>query len=81
MGSCRATRHTPDYQAYLLRLWREGEGQAWRATLEDPHNGRRVSFASLAQLAAYLDQQTRPVAAAPPPEAGGLGGPPGPDAA
>ena len=49
---------TPDYHAYMLRFWREGEGQVWRATLEDPHSGRRMSFASLSLLAAFLEKQT-----------------------
>ncbi len=47
----------PDYLAYLVRLWREGEG-VWRGTLENPHTGERVAFADVAGLLAYLQHQT-----------------------
>ena len=45
-----------DYVAYLLRLWREkgGESTQWRASLQDPHTGEKVGFASLEVLFAYL---------------------------
>jgi hypothetical protein len=47
-----------EYQAYLLRLWRENEADPWRASLEDPHTGERRSFASLPRLLFYLAQET-----------------------
>lgn len=47
---------SPDYQAYLLRLWRETTDLPWRATLEDPHTGRRQGFADLSQLIAFFQQ-------------------------
>ena len=42
--------------SYLLRLWRsEGLRDAgWRASLEIPETGKRLGFASLEQLFAYL---------------------------
>lgn len=43
-----------DYRAFLLRLWREGEGLPWRATLEDPHTGERFNFATLERLFEFL---------------------------
>lgn len=48
------------YQAYLLRLWREGQDAPWRASLEDPHTGQRLSFASDEQLLAFLREQMQP---------------------
>jgi len=47
------------YVSYLLRLWQtQSDGQsAWRASLEDPHSGRRRGFAGLAELLAYLEQE------------------------
>jgi len=46
------------YRAYLLRLWRsETLDQGWRASLEDPHTGERIGFASLEQLFAFLMEQ------------------------
>ncbi|NOZ28129.1 MAG: hypothetical protein GXP39_08780 [Chloroflexi bacterium] len=47
------------YIAYLLRLWRagEGEGGEWRASVEDPHTGERRGFASLEALFAFLREQ------------------------
>ena len=46
------------YQAYLLRLWladKEATSTAeWRVSLEDPHTGKRLGFASLEHLFAFL---------------------------
>ena len=58
------------YMAYLLRLWQESggerarsdahpDGPLWRASLERPQGGERLGFASLEDLYAYLDAQTR----------------------
>jgi hypothetical protein len=46
------------YISYLLRLWqtRDGARSIWRASLEDPHSGKRRGFAGLEQLCAFLKQ-------------------------
>jgi hypothetical protein len=51
------------YISYLLRLWQtEDDGTlAWRASLESAHTGERQGFASLAELCAFLEQETAPV--------------------
>lgn len=49
-----------NYHAYLLRVWRETDAMPWRATLEDPHTGERLSFAGADQLLAYLRRQLPP---------------------
>jgi hypothetical protein len=43
----------------MLRLWRARERGAsvWRASLQDPHTGERVSFRSLGELLAFLREQ------------------------
>jgi hypothetical protein len=48
-----------DYRSYLLRLWRVKEGgkDVWRASLQDPQSGKRVSFATVEALFAYLQEQ------------------------
>jgi hypothetical protein len=46
----------PAYRSYLLRLWRTP--QAWHASLDDPHTGKRLGFANLEQLFAYLMEVT-----------------------
>jgi hypothetical protein len=43
-----------DYHAVLLRLWRDGPGGAWRASLQHAESGERIGFARLEQLFAYL---------------------------
>jgi hypothetical protein len=48
----------PDYHAGLLRLWREGAGEAWRASLQLAEKGERIGFADLAHLFAYLRRLT-----------------------
>jgi hypothetical protein len=47
------------YQAYLLRLWREGENATWRASLEDPRTGSRRSFATLEKLLTFLNEASQ----------------------
>ncbi len=54
------TEEARDYLSYLLRLWREsGQKAAWRASLEDPRTGERLGFASLVDLVAFLENETR----------------------
>ena len=49
-----------DYLSYLLRLWlaRERGRPIWRASLQSPHTGERVSFCTLDELLAFLRRQT-----------------------
>ncbi len=47
-----------DYMAFLLRLWREKSDGAWRALLENPNNGERAAFATLAELVTFLESKT-----------------------
>lgn len=49
------------YLSYLLRLWfvNQNDGGVWRASLEDPHTGKRSGFADLKSLMQFLDQQTQ----------------------
>ena len=50
------------YLSYLLRLWQESEGDPplWRASLEWPRSDQRQGFASLLDLFAFLESETRP---------------------
>jgi hypothetical protein len=50
----------PDYLSYLLRLWRARERgrPVWRASLQSPHTGERVSFRTLDELCAFLRRQS-----------------------
>ena len=56
MGKSDGKQH---YFSFMLRMWRaNGEGKAaWRASLESPHTGERVGFASLEELFTFLRQQ------------------------
>ena len=48
-------RPTPvDYYAGLLCLWREGEGSAWRASLQSVEGNERIGFADLELLFAHI---------------------------
>jgi len=58
-------RGPPDYLSYLLRLWRvcergppDWQAPIWRASLQSPQTGKRVSFATLDDLFAFLREQT-----------------------
>jgi len=47
-----------EYRSYLLRLWRvDTVDPCWQASLEDPHTGKRIGFASLEHLFAFLMEQ------------------------
>jgi hypothetical protein len=48
------------YESYLLRLWQTDRGGTliWRASLESARTGERRGFASLADLFAFLEQET-----------------------
>jgi hypothetical protein len=49
----------PDYLSFLVRLWRMQDGaDAWRGSIESPHTGERLGFASLEELFAFLLEQT-----------------------
>ena len=50
---------SPDYMAFLLRLWRvdEAEGVQWHASLEEPGTGERRGFANINRLCAFLEEQ------------------------
>ena len=47
-----------NYLVFVLRLWQEGEETSWRATLENPHNGKRHGFSDLEKLYAFLEGRT-----------------------
>lgn len=49
-----------DYLSYLLRLWRESDGEApvWRASLKSSRTGEKVGFGSLEELCEFLRRQT-----------------------
>ncbi len=55
MESTRSKPH--NYHAYLLRIWlAQGVGQdvGWQASLQDAIGHRRIGFASLEELFAFL---------------------------
>jgi hypothetical protein len=45
------------YQSYLLRLWRAGEGKVCRVMLERVDSHERHGFADLEDLCAFLREQ------------------------
>ena len=60
MNSHKHIKEQPiDYQAYLVRLWRDGSDGEWRASAESVATGLIVNFACLSTLFAFLDAQTR----------------------
>jgi hypothetical protein len=57
-GGTMDTRHQ-HYYAYLLRLWTSGSQDrlVWRASLENPHTGERLTFTTLRRLFDFLEDQ------------------------
>ena len=66
MGMRKDTGKQKDYVSYMLRMWQDSSdeesprsiGTLWRASLQSPHTGERVSFASLDELYGFLQRQT-----------------------
>jgi hypothetical protein len=54
------TTQPNDYTSYLMRLWKthEGDGAAWRISLEDTRSGCRWQFNSLEAMVAFLQGET-----------------------
>ena len=54
------THHQRPRLSYLLRLWpvQQQDQTVWRASLENPHTGERLGFATLERLFAFLEDQT-----------------------
>lgn len=46
------------YQAYLIRIWQDGQGAAWRASAQAVQGGDTVRFANLEALFVFLKAQT-----------------------
>jgi hypothetical protein len=56
-------RPTPgDYYAALLRIWREGEGSMWRASLQTVDGHEQIGFADVERLFAYVRRVLTPPA-------------------
>lgn len=47
----------PHYQAYLLRLWRDGAAATWHASAQNPHTGQIHHFATVEHLLQFLKAQ------------------------
>ena len=51
-------RNETNYQAYLLRLWRDGPRNRWRASLQSTKAGDTQLFANVQSLLTFLQSQT-----------------------
>lgn len=56
-----SVRHKPleNYQAVLVRMWRDDVGSPWRASAQRAGSDDLLRFASLEHLFVFLQQQTR----------------------
>ncbi len=52
--------HPPYYHHFVLRVWEErgadGQGSAWRFSLQDSQKEERVGFKDLNELTAFLEK-------------------------
>ena len=51
-------RSETNYQAYLLRLWRDGPHNCWRASLQSTKGRETQLFADMQSLLDFLCSQT-----------------------
>ena len=56
-------RSETNYQAYLLRLWRDGPRNRWRASLQSPKASEAQLFADIPTLLDFLRSQTAEIGA------------------
>jgi hypothetical protein len=47
-----------DYMAFMLRMWRDGEGSPWRASLENTATGESKAFAEIQMLTGFIEYLT-----------------------
>jgi hypothetical protein len=45
------------YFSYLLRIWLNTSTSRWRASLDNPHTGEKLTFPNLEQLCSFLDDE------------------------
>lgn len=63
-GELSPRNEQEERHSYLLRLWRDGSKEAWRASLQSVQTGERHMFADLDSLVAFLlEQSSKPQAA------------------
>jgi hypothetical protein len=54
------TRHQPaEYHSYLLRLWRNGPQETWRASMQCTATSEFHHFASIEHLVNFLQAQSQ----------------------
>ena len=58
MNESKKPAQPNNYQSYVMRLWREGADQPWRATLRCVFSGEQKHFTSLDELMAFLHGKT-----------------------
>jgi hypothetical protein len=51
-------KNSDNYQAFLVRLWRDGPQEPWRASAKEVANGRELFFSSPEKLFLFLYAQT-----------------------
>ena len=49
--------HHPNYQSYLLRLWRDGAEAPWRSSLQCTATDQLFHFAAVEDMLAFLTTQ------------------------
>jgi hypothetical protein len=45
-----------DFKSFLFRLWRDRDVDSWRGTLENPHDGKKFTFANINNLIDFLKE-------------------------
>lgn len=47
-----------EYQAFLVRVWKDGEEGLWRGSVQSVQTGEITRYASLTELFMFLEAQT-----------------------
>lgn len=57
MKQAKNIRKPGEYQAYLIRLWRDSDQEPWRAMAKQVSTGREIHFDSPEKLFLFLHAQ------------------------
>ena len=60
MEEINVTSYAHRYRSYLVRLWQDAPEGPWRAVVQNVITNERHGFATLEELCAFLQDQTRP---------------------
>lgn len=51
------SKNSENYHALMVRMWRNQDGEAWRASVHDPHTNETHHFPTMFHLYLFLNSK------------------------